>query len=393
MSKKSIWIKNSLVSVLTVILLSACGGGSSGSNENPKDESNLKNNVSVSMASDTNDYERLGLKKEKVEAWEDAFRSTGKSGSYEWWYCDYTFDDGTTVVVTFYTKIAFDTHGSASPSVTINIVYPDKTELSNQYFGTRNKVVNASREVSNVHIGNAYIENRDGKYFVHYSNGEIEFSATMISVLPMWRQDTGFLYFGEEKHDYFSWLVAQPSSKVTARLTVDGVVKELKGDGYHDHNWGNSPMHENMDNWYWGRVTLGEYTLIFSEIIAHKKYNYRKVPLLFIAKGDKVLNIDTPIKVERNTLVTNNQTHKSYAKELVFKQTDESNQTYTIEVKYKRDLAFLDMTQLPFKTGNKPTYLRTLSDVSLSVKNKGKIETFNGVGVVEQMSFEEVIEN
>ena len=400
--KQSKLIKNTFLSLSTVLLLSACGGGGTSSPDEAQSNNELNqsnatdesNEALIGIASDASDYERLNLKQDSVEDWEDALRTSGKSGSYEWWYSDYTFEDGTTVVVAFYTKLAFDTYGSALPMVNINIVYPDKTVVNDQFYGTPNSIIDASKEITNVHIGDCFIENKEGTYLLHYANGNIEFSATMVSTLPMWRQETGYLYFSEDKQDYFAWLVAQPSSKVKATLSVDGVKKELKGDGYHDHNWGNSPMHENMDNWYWGRAKLGEYTLIFSDIIGHKKYNYNKVPLLLIAKGDKILNINTPIEVERNKLVTNIQTNKSYANQLIFRQSDENNQTFTIKVNKTKDLVFLDMNRLPFETGNNPTYLRTLSDISLSIKQKdGSTETLKGVGITEQMSFEEVIEN
>ena len=40
------------------------------------------------------DYDRLGLNRDKVEAWEDGLRTDGSSGDYEWWYFDSHLEGG-----------------------------------------------------------------------------------------------------------------------------------------------------------------------------------------------------------------------------------------------------------------------------------------------------------
>ena len=40
-------------------------------------------------------YKKMGLTKDKVEIWEDGLRTDGSKGNYEWWYSDFSFEDGT----------------------------------------------------------------------------------------------------------------------------------------------------------------------------------------------------------------------------------------------------------------------------------------------------------
>ena len=40
-------------------------------------------------------------------------------------------------------------------------------------------------------------------------------------------------------NDYFAWLATVPSS-VKAKIKQNGTKTLLEGDGYHDHNWGNT---------------------------------------------------------------------------------------------------------------------------------------------------------
>ena len=46
--------------------------------------------------------EEMGLT-EKVQKFEDALRTEEKSGSYEWWYFDSKYPDGSSLVIVFYT--------------------------------------------------------------------------------------------------------------------------------------------------------------------------------------------------------------------------------------------------------------------------------------------------
>ena len=405
-------LRKSFLFTFLIFAFSACGGNGK---ENPivsnelnnsrledthvdentsllSDENLTQKNKFVHLVSSDEAYSNLHIKRDKVEPWEDAMRTTGKSGSYEWWYSDFIFSDGTTVAVSFYTKLLFNTYGSALPMVTINIVYPDgsKKDGMDMIYGQK---IDASKNLADVHINNSYLTYTDGHYKLHYSKGDITFDATMISLLPMWRPETGHIYFGETEN-YFAWLPAQPSSTVTATLQDNGKTIELTGEGYHDHNWGNSPLHENINNWYWGRAKVGEYSLIFSDIIAQQQYGYERVPIIMIAKGNEILELNGSIETERKDLIKHDKTEKSYANKLRFVQKGTHGRTYTIESRRESDIAFVDMNRVPYESGDNPTYLRSIADIVLTVtEQNGTKEEYKGKGIIEQMSFDDNVEN
>ncbi len=361
------------------------------SDENSSDIAEEDKVKLVSIASSNQAYLDLNLKKEKVEIWEDGMRTNGGYGSYEWWYSDFIFTDGTTVAVTFYSKFLFNTYGPPLPMVTLNIVYPDGRRVNDADI-TFGQKLNASKTSADVHIKSSYLTYDDGNYKLHYSKGDITFDATMVSNLPMWRPETGHIYFGET--NYFAWLPAQPSSTVNATLQENGEKKELIGAGYHDHNWGNSPIHENINNWYWGRATVGEYSLIFSDIIAQEEYGYERVPIMMVAKGNEILELNGSIEIERKDLITDKNTEKSYADKLRFVQKETNGRTYTIETSKKSDIAFVDMNIVPYDAGENPTYLRSTADITLTVTEKnGTKKSYKGMGIIEQMSFNDNVEN
>ena len=377
--KHIIWV------TILMAILTGCGGTDSSS-------SDTTNNNNAYLASTDEDYTRLGLKKDTVEVWEDGLRTDGKSGSFEWWYSDFLLSDGTSVVVVFYTKLSFDTYGPAHPSVSIKIAYPDGTKVQDIYFQDINTEINASKTSADIHIGKSYLTYKEGNYQLHFEKGDLLFDAKMVSTLPMTRPKTGFFYFGADKSKYFAWLPAQVSSNVQATLTNKGKTETLLGLGYHDHNWGNVGMNEVIDNWYWGRAKTKDYTIVFSEIIANSDFNNSRIPLFLLAKDNKFIEMNSSITVKKSNIITHASTNKKYAKTITVTQTDKTGTTYTLTSNSKEDLAFLDMNIFPFEIGNSPTYLRSLSDVNLTITEANGTQTEQiGKGIVEQMSFDDTI--
>src|SRR3954452_15194627 len=72
------------------------------------------------------DYARLGIDPSPIAAHEDGMRTDGGKGSYEWWYFDAHLDDGSTLVVAFYTKPLMEAARSPlAPYVTVELDRPD----------------------------------------------------------------------------------------------------------------------------------------------------------------------------------------------------------------------------------------------------------------------------
>jgi len=379
----------------TIILLATGCSTSTKEHQIPTPPNNtpiIENNITtpaIYLAHSDTEYKRLGLDRYTIAPWEDAMRTSGDSGSFEWWYCDYIFSDGTAVVVVFYTKMMFDTYGLSMPSVSINIIYPDGTLVNDSYNLQQGSHIDASNTKANIKIGSSYLEDINGSYQLSYSHNDIEFNATMVSVLPAWRPETGHVYFGGNRVDYLGWLVAQPSSIATASLhTTYGDSLHI-GTGYHDHNWGNAPMHKNIDNWYWGRIPIDGYRLIFTDIVPQDGDNGEHLPMLYISKGDKMLENLHDTEILQYNIALNPITQKPYANKITITTKDEYNFTITIDIERVSDIGFYDMSNLPYESGTYPTYLKTLNSITLTtIESNGTKNTYNGLGVIEQMSFD-----
>ena len=56
------------------------------------------------LVTDDDEYDLLGIEKGSPKPWEDGLRTNGAKGTYEWWYFDSKLNDGSSLVVVFFTK-------------------------------------------------------------------------------------------------------------------------------------------------------------------------------------------------------------------------------------------------------------------------------------------------
>ena len=217
------------------------------------------------LASLPMDYQRLGVKKE-IAKWEDGHRTNGKFGEYEWWYFDSEMDDGTALVINFYTQPVTAIYPYYVPSMTFSFTRDGETFTDSAKF--KMKDCSFSKEKCCVKLGESIFEGDLQNYHIRYKTERVRAEVKLSASTPSWRPETGHFLFDEKK--YFAWLPSVPEGKVEATVTIDGKTYELQGTGYHDHNWGNTGMFWIMHHWYWGRAKVADYQVISSYITAHE---------------------------------------------------------------------------------------------------------------------------
>lgn len=246
--------------------------------------------------------QRDGLSTE-IALWEDALRTDLSRGTFEWWYFDAHFEDGSTAVIVFSTRPLLERKGSLKPNLQFTITDAQGTKYARFPVFAPHEF-QASRERPEVYLASHWLRGNLHRYEVHVDLGDLAADLTFEGVVPPWRPGAGKVYFGDFGH-YFAWLPAIPFGQVTGTLRYAGRTHAVRGAGYHDHNWGNVDLNQVWDHWYWGRAHLGDYTLIFVEQEATLAYGRAKLPVFMLAKGDKILIEDGfPLRLETRRFVT-----------------------------------------------------------------------------------------
>ncbi|KAL2670258.1 hypothetical protein Neosp_014725 [[Neocosmospora] mangrovei] len=242
------------------------------------------------LLTDDASMSELGLHRSKFEEWEDALRSPNtESGEYEWWYADGHLQDGWFLQVAFF----YNSEGVGTKAGLIDLnIAKDGEKLCDLHkrFELSAKL-DVSKDKCHVRFEKSSFRSLDGlrKYHIHVDPDEMEgFGAdvTITATTPSYRPGTG-RWDVDGRH--FSWFVAVPGGHLTGEIITNGTKTQVEGNAYHDHNWGNVPMENILDNWLWGRADVHGLTVVSASVRFRQDCGGREVPLLFIVQGDEIL--------------------------------------------------------------------------------------------------------
>jgi len=297
-------------------------------------------------------YEKMGLNKNEVELWEDGSRVDGSKGSYEWWYYDSHYPDGTVLVIFFFSKMPINVNGPIKPIATMELTLPDGRKFSEEVYATIEESYYA-KDRCDVRIGECHCQGDLKHYDVLFKGKTMSAHLTLDGTIRAWRSQTGSIFFGDREEHYFAWLPAIPEGVAIADVTYDGGKElHLEGSGYHDHNWGNVSMMKLMHHWYWGRAKIGNYKVISSWITAEKKYGYKDHDVFMIAKDGEILgdNSNHTLRFMPEGRYIDEHTGKPVYSRVIYEYTTESGDEYRITYERSGDInktRFVDVLPKP----------------------------------------------
>ena len=326
-----------------------------------------------------------------VLKWEDGVRTSGKSNEFEWWYFDTQLSDGSMVVCYFY-KIHFFrdryfiglNYNSIESEDIFKLKYFDRDDVS------------FSKDSCSVIMGNNYLKGNLDKYEIFIDPNDFEgFGVSLIldSKLQPFRPQDGIIKAGNQ---FFAWLAAVPDGETSGFVTVGNKSREVSGDGYHDHNWGNTPLQKLFKSWTWFRGKVGEYTIIASELNLSEQRGDYNIPILYMANQDTVLinrYANDGLFTKYNNVIENlyNPKNENLYSEFDLMTVD----NILIKIKGKKVIDNSDIFErmsLPrplrwvmYQSKIDPYYTRFKSSVSMKIPNKKEIQ---GYGVLEIMDLQ-----
>lgn len=335
------------------------------------------------LMSSPDDYASLGITKGPVEPFEDGMRTTGKSGNYEWWYFDSRLEDGSTLVIAFYTKSPLNPNTGLQPQVSFNLDRPDGTKITKTLDIPADQF-SASKDTCEVKIGGNRFSGDLHRYEIYVAFDDVIADIQLEGEVPSWRPRTGRIKFdkGGQSH-YFAWLPSVPQGKVAGSLTVGGKTEAVSGSGYHDHNWGDISMLELIHDWYWGRARVGNYTVIASYITAADVYGNDAVPIFMLAKDGAIVADDaSKVRFSTECVHTNAKTGKPVADKVIYDYVDAETH---YRVSFDRKAELVESPFVDSLTGIK-WLLARLSGFD------GAYLRFTGSVTVERLAGPEVVE-
>ncbi len=291
---------------------------------------------------DPKHFDLLGLKQTVVEPWEDGMRTNGADGTYEWWYADAHFADGSSLVVGFYTKSCISLAGSMAPFIKISLTTADGTVYTEQVGpdGILPKDYHFAKDRCECRIKDNYFAGDLHQYTICVNGEKLQAKMTLQGRIRPWRPQSGQILFGDHEESVFAWLPAVPEAEAVADITGQAGTLHLIGTGYHDHNWGNVPMQKVMHHWYWGRAKIGRYSVISVWITAEKKYGYKDFDIFMLAKDGVIIgdNSNHKLRFLPENPYLDEVTGKTVYNSVIYEYETAEGELYRITYKREGDI-------------------------------------------------------
>jgi len=309
---------------------------------------------------------------------EDGWHPSTQRGQFEHWYFDARLDDGHVIVGFLQTAELI----TKKPGVELHVYKPDGTriEIRKHYPAA---AATAVTEGCQVQVGANRVQTvyPDGGmpiYHLELDEDGVRFDLMFAAVVPAWKPGEGRADYGSK--DYFAWVVGAPRATVTGTIEYEGTSHEVTGVGYHDHNWGIGNMGRIVDHWYWGRVYADEFTLVYADVTAKKKFGFHASTSVMLAHDDKVVLSTGEVTVETGPEIWNAVANHTYPDGLVIRSGDDLELRLEIqEIIHAHDL----LSDVPVvrsravkpivrKLVGSPGYFRFRSDFTLTAKVDGE---------------------
>jgi hypothetical protein len=230
-----------------------------------------------------------GLTKD-MQPWENGMRTNPMPGTFEWWYFQGAFDDGSHAEITYIVKPWMDNSGPLDPYIGFSLTTPNGTVHRDQIHVSTDKFL-AARNTLNVTMGYNWVRG-DLKTIKLHAQSAKGFGADLVfnSAAPPSRfGGSGLWYFDPSLTQISGLIDPMPYALVQGNLAYDGKAHQIQGTGYHDRQWGTINWNRDIDSWYWSTGHYGNYTIDIGLQVASEDYSHQQISSMYLAKGNQVI--------------------------------------------------------------------------------------------------------
>lgn len=207
-----------------------------------------------------------------------------KGTKFEWWYFHFISDINFNIIIH-----PTDMYGLENKSyISVSIFEKDGEGKNFKQSFLLEKTTISDNEL--------YIKNDifcitmvDSKILMNVSmeciKGSIEISQI---VIPELFNETATVLSNDIENLASNWLLVVPYSFFCCKLQYLDKNIELKGQAYHDHNWGNWLIHECYNYWLWGNFQNTNFAITYYYFVG---VNGKKIKLLNVVCHGKSINL------------------------------------------------------------------------------------------------------
>jgi hypothetical protein len=326
------------------------------------------------------------------------YQYDGEEEFTQWWYFDAEFESGHRVMAAFFPRMLgnVDDHDAGPvPGVTLVVMDPEgNNHHSHEYFPGR---FSGDPERMRGTFGDNLVEWADGRYRLRVYLGETGIELDYQPLLPPWPPlpgRRGFLapplMWLLAPGKYFHYASFVPRAKVEGKLFLPGGEVEVEGTGYHEQGRTNAPLAGIFKHWYWIRLFLDDWTIIFPLTQAPGAFHTRGMRALLVYRGDECLaDLIDGTRLLLDHKILEYQSYEPAGRDDVPRRGLFTARTpglrLRVEMDLKHQLEAFCWTPFTVKPERQPAWMQHVMDVGVDIRRKGKTVHLEGEGIFETM--------
>lgn len=181
---------------------------------------------------------------------------------FEWWYFDFTTDQGETFNVVLHETDIFGLEVQPYASIS----YLTKGEYSHNRSLLGVPVVRTQEGFLKIEGGVVGETDRDIMFDFKFKD-DLRLSGIVRKLAPPAVIEEGVL-FRNTRGDSSFWIPWVPRGNFEAILYAGNTETPIRGTAYQDHQWGDLPIQAFASDWVWGHFSDSEISVIFFKILA-----------------------------------------------------------------------------------------------------------------------------
>jgi hypothetical protein len=289
---------------------------------------------------------------------------------YEWWYLDAAFDNGYRCAMALHYRNGFKK--PITPTMNFSIFKPDGTGIL-RFAEIDPASASAHPDYCDVRMGDSFMKEIGDDYDIFIKIGDTGARLKLKKTVPSWLPGSGLIYHEKDTGLCEGWVVPVPAGDIEGELYLGDETLQVKGNGYHDHNWGNCAMRRVFDYWYWGRIHAGEFCIDYAKVVPVDKSMPEINPFLVI-RGNEIVLATNMLKVELEDFRIEPKFNQRYAGRLLLSAEAEGVKA---DIKIQTH-SIVETRELPKTAERNQNYYRFVADYTMSVEVDGKKEEAAG---------------
>lgn len=290
-----------------------------------------------------------------------------------------------------YTNLIITNMGLTQPScgVEFSILGTDGKRYSSKR-DYEKKDIQASTTSYSVKVADNQIGGTYPRYQLHLSQDGLLVDLSYENILPGWKLNSGTVYFGAGRKDFFKYAITSPSAKVSGTLKFEGKELKVTGFGFQDHSLMTIPPTSFSKRWYHFRSFSDKSTIIFTEILTSDDYQPGRIVLALAGEGNKIVWQGSTLELKLSDLTKDDEFGYAWPGKAEVKLGDGAY-TLTGTITNQRLLErIVVLSHLPTMVRGivhtfiaKPVYYRCLNNFDFTVKQGGAERKLAGEAVNE----------